>query len=156
MQQLSPVHAEEVLTQLPRHFAQWRQSRRTARGRIPQEVWVQAVALTTTLSVTRVAHQLGRTSHALKKRRAALNGTAPPLPPAQVPRFVEVAPAWRGPTTEVEIPRPDGARLRIPYSDPSPTLVPLRQTFLDSRGCGNSRRKVGSSWPCSLSTSARG
>jgi hypothetical protein len=33
---------------------------------------------------------------------------------------------------EVEIQRPDGARLRITYSDASPALVPLLQTFLDS------------------------
>jgi hypothetical protein len=133
MQPLSPVQAEEALAHLTQHLAQWRQSRRTPRGRIPHELWAQAVALTATLSVTRVAHQLGLTPHALKKRRAALNSTAPPLPPAQVPRFVEVAAAWRTPATEVEVQRPDGMRLRITYSDSSPALVPLLQTFLDSR-----------------------
>jgi hypothetical protein len=133
MQPLSPAQAEEALTQLTQHFAQWRQSRRTPRGRIPQELWAQAVALTTTLSVTRVAHQLGLTPHALKKRREALKGKASPLPPAQVPHFVEVAAPWRTPTTEVEIQRPDGTRLRITYSDASPTLVPLLQIFLESR-----------------------
>jgi hypothetical protein len=67
MPQLSPAQAEEVLTHLTQHFARWRQSRCSPRGRIPQELWAQAVALTTTLSVTRVAHQLGLTPHALKK-----------------------------------------------------------------------------------------
>ena len=132
MQPLSPAQAEEALTHLTQHFAQWRQSRRTPRGRIPHGLWAQAVALTATLSVTRVAHQLGLTPHALKKRRAALTGMAAPLPPAQVPHFVEVAAAWRTPATEVEIQRPDGARLRITYSDASPARVPLLQTFLDS------------------------
>ena len=66
MQPLSPAQAEEALTHLTHHFAQWRQSRRTPRGRIPQELWAQAVALTATLSVTRVANQLGLTPHALK------------------------------------------------------------------------------------------
>ena len=132
MQPLSPAQAEEALTQLTQHFAQWRQNRRTPRGRIPHGLWAQAVALTATLSVTRVAHQLGLTPHALKKRRAAVNGTIPPLPPAQLPHFVEVAAAWRPPATEVEIQRSDGARLRITYSDASPALVPLLQTFLDS------------------------
>lgn len=130
---LSPAQAEEALTHLIHHFTQWRQSRRTPRGRIPQELWRQAVALTATLPVTRVAHQLGLTPQALKKRRAALNGTVPPLPPAQVPHFVEVAAAWRTPATEVEIQRPDGARLRITYSEAAPALVPLLQTFLESR-----------------------
>src|SRR5262245_33139912 len=133
MQRLSPTQAEEALTQLTHHFAQWRQSRRTPRGRIPQELWAQAVVLTSTLSVTRVAHQLGLPSHALKKRRAALNDMATPLPPAQVPHFVEVAAPWRTPTTEVEIHRPDGTRLRITYSDAAPALIPLLQTFLESR-----------------------
>jgi transposase-like protein len=133
MPPLSPAQAEEALTHLTHYFAQWRQSRRTPRGRIPQELWAQAVALTTTLSVTRVAHQLGLTSHALKRRRAALNGTTTPLSAPQAPQFVEVAADWRSPTTAVEIQRADGARLRITYSDASPALVPLLQTFLESR-----------------------
>lgn len=132
MPPLSPAQAEEALTHLTRHFAQWRQSRRTPRGRIPHELWAQAVALTATLPVTQVAHQLGLTPHALKRRREAWNGTATPLPSSQTPHFVEVAPAWRTPTTEVEIQRSDGARLRISYSDTSPTLVPLLQAFLES------------------------
>jgi len=132
MQPLSPAQAEEALTQLTHHFAQWRQNRRTPRGRIPHRLWAQAVTLTASLSVTRVAHQLGLTPHALKKRRAALKATASPLPPAQVPHFVEVAAAWRTPVTEVEIQRSDGARLRISYSDTSPALVPWLQTFLNS------------------------
>jgi hypothetical protein len=132
MQLLSPAQAEEALTHLTHHFTQWRQSRRTPRGRIPQELWTQAVALTATLSVTRVAHQLGLTPHALKRRREVLNGTPAPTSFPQAPQFVEVAPAWRSPTTEVEVQRSDGVRLRITYSDPSPALVPLLQTFLES------------------------
>jgi hypothetical protein len=133
MQPLSPTQAEEALTHLTRHFAQWRQSRRTPRGRIPHGLWEQAVALTATLSVTRVAHQLGLTPHALKRRREILNGTPAPTSLPQAPQFVEVAPVWRGPTTEVEIQRPDGTRLRITYSEAAPALVPLLQTFLASR-----------------------
>ena len=92
MQLLSPAQAEEALARLTQHFAQWRQSRRTPRGRIPHELWAQAVALTATLSVTRVAHQLGLTPHALKRRREATNGTTTRLPSTQAPQFVEVAP----------------------------------------------------------------
>lgn len=132
MPPLSPAQAEEALIHLTQHFAQWRQSRRTPRGRIPQELWAQAVALTATLPVTRVACQLGLTSQALKRRREA-NGTATPLPSPQAPHFVEVVPAWQSPTTAVEIQRSDGARLRITYSGGSPALVPLVQTFLEPR-----------------------
>lgn len=133
MSSLSPVQAEEALIHLTHQFAQWRQSRRAPRGRIPQELWTQAVALTSTLSVTRVARQLGLTTHALKRRRERLNGTPPPLPSPQRLQFVEVAAPWRTSATEVEIQRPDGTRLRITYSDAAPALVPLLQTFLDSR-----------------------
>jgi len=132
MQPLSPAHAEEVLTQLTHHFAQWRQSRQTPRGRIPAGLWARAVALTATFSVSRVAKQLGLTSHALRRHCAALQGAAAPASLSKPLQFVEVAPAWRTPTTEVEIQRPDGARFHITYSDASPTLVPLLHTFLDS------------------------
>ena len=130
---LSPAQAEEALIHLTHQFAQWRQHRRTPRGRIPPELWTQAVALTSTLSVTRVARQLGLTSHALKRHRDAWPGTSAPTALSKPLQFVEVAPAWRLPTTEVEIQRPDGARLHIRYSDPSPALVPVLQTFLESR-----------------------
>jgi len=133
MSLLSPAQAEEALTHLTHHFAQWRQSRRTPRGRIPHWLWAHAVALTVTLSVTRVANQLGLTPHALKRRREAMNGAPVPPPPLQSPHFVEVGAAWRSPTTEVEIQRPDGTRLRITYSEASPSLVPVVQTFLESR-----------------------
>jgi hypothetical protein len=132
MQPLSPAHAEEVLTQLTHHFAQWRQSRQTPRGRIPAGLWARAVALTATFSVARVAKQLGLTSHALKRHCEALQGTSAPTGLPLPQQFVEVTPAWRTPATEVEIQRPDGARLRITYSDAAPALVPLLQTFLDS------------------------
>jgi hypothetical protein len=132
MQSLSPAQAEEGLLHLTHHFAQWRQSRRTARERIPPELWARAVALTATFSLTRVAKQLGLTPQALKRHCEALNGGPTPTALPQVPQFVEVAPAWRTPATEVEIQRPDGARLRISYREASPALVPLVQTFLDS------------------------
>lgn len=133
MQPLSPTQAEEALTHLTHHFAQWRQSRRTPRGRIPAELWDRAVALTATFSVSRVAKQLGLTSHALKRRCARQNGNVAPTSLPSFPHFVEVATPWRTPATEVEVQRPDGTRLRILYSDAAPALVPLLQTFLDVR-----------------------
>jgi hypothetical protein len=113
MQPLSPAQAEEALTHLTHHFAQWRQSRRTPRGRIPHWLWAHAVALTSTFSVTRVAQQLGLTPQALKRRREIMSGPPAPTPSPQAPHFVEGAAAWRSPTTAVEIQRPDGTRLRL-------------------------------------------
>jgi hypothetical protein len=132
MQPLSPLQAEEALAHLTQHFAQWRQTRRTPRARVPQGLWARAVALTTTFPVSRVAKQLGLTPQALKRRRDALNRPLAPTALPSPPPFVEVAAPWRTPATEVEVQRPDGTRLRITYSDTSPALVPLLQTFLDS------------------------
>jgi hypothetical protein len=133
MSRLSPAQAEEALTHVTHQFAQWRQSRTTPRGRIPKPLWAQAVALAAVLSVPRVAKQLGLTLQALKGRRDATRSALAPTPPSHFPHFVEVAAAWRGPTAEVEIQRPEGARLRVTYHDASPTLTPLLPTFLESR-----------------------
>jgi hypothetical protein len=131
MQPLS--QAEDELRHLAQQFAQWRQRRTTPRGRIPQPLWAQAVALTQVLPLARVAKRLGLCPQRLRQRgggKAAAAG-APAL--AVAPPFVELTPAWRSPTAEVEVQRTDGARLRILYSDAAPALAPLLQTFLEAR-----------------------
>jgi transposase-like protein len=133
---LPPAQGEEQLSHIAQQFAQWRQSRTTPRGRIPKPLWAQAIALTQQLPLARVAQQLGLTPQALKRRRDAAGRALAATPPPHFPHFVEVpALPWRTPTTEVEIQRVDGTRLRITYSETSPALAPLLQTFLESRGC---------------------
>jgi hypothetical protein len=130
MSLLSAAQAEEALIHLTHQFTQWRQSRTTPRGRIPQPLWAQAVTLAQVLPCIRVAKQLGLTPQTLKRRREAIR-SMPTLPPSpQAPPFVEVAAAWPMPTTEVEVQRPDGTRFRITYSEAAPALIPLLQTFL--------------------------
>jgi hypothetical protein len=125
---LPPAQVEEQLSHVAQQFAQWRQSRTTPRGRIPKPLWAQQLPL------ARVAQQLGLTPQALKRRRDAAGRALAATPPPHFPHFVEVpALPWRTPTTEVEIQRVDGARLRITYSETSPALAPLLQTFLESR-----------------------
>src|SRR5262245_45717278 len=133
MTMLPLAQAEEQLNHLAQHFAQWRQSRTTPRGRIPQPLWAQAVALTQVLSLSRVAKRLGLCPQRLRKPggEKALAAGAPAL--AISPPFVELTPAWRSPTTEVEGQRADGTRLRILYSDATSALAPLLQTFLETR-----------------------
>src|SRR5262249_55924265 len=94
MPPLPPAQAEEALTHLTQHFAQWRQSRRTPRGRIPPGLWARAVALTATFSVSRVAKQLGLTPHALQRRCDTLKGSSVPTALPSLPHFVEVATPW--------------------------------------------------------------
>jgi hypothetical protein len=129
-----PAHAEDELAHLAKRFAHWRRSRRTPRGRIPPPLGAQAVALTHALPLTRVAKRLRLCPKKLKKRcagTAAVGGTPRPAPL----HFVEVAAAAGGglPTTEVEVQRTDGARLRLTYQEANSALVPLLQTFLESR-----------------------
>jgi len=133
MTRLPSIQAEEHLRHLAQQFAHWRQRRTTPHGRIPQALWAQAVTLAQVLPCVRVAKHLGLTPQALKRRRDATRSAPVLTPPPYPPQFVEVAAAWRTPATEVEVQRPDGMRLRITYSDPSPALAPLLQTFLDAR-----------------------
>ena len=122
---------EEHLHYATQQFAQWRASRPTPRGRIPQPLWAQAIALTQHFPLTRVAKQLGLTPQVLKRHRdETRTGTVPPSS-ACAPHFVEVQPpAWRPSTAEVEVQRADGTRLRITYSDSVPAPALLLPTFL--------------------------
>ena len=132
---LPPSQAEEHLSQVAQQFAQWRQNRMNPRGaRIPEPLWAEAIALAEVLPPTRVARHLRIKPHALKRRRGGQGSPAASPRPARTPAFVEVtAETTRGATTEVEVQRPDGARLRITYHDATPALAPLLQTFLEPR-----------------------
>ena len=132
MTMVSPAQAEAQLRDLTQQFTQWRQSRTTPRGRIPQPLWAQAIALAHVLPLARVAKQLGLTPHTLKRRGGGQAAVPAPLPATGT--FVAVeAPAWQTPTAEVEIQRTDGARMRITYRETTPALAPLLQTFLARR-----------------------
>jgi hypothetical protein len=130
---LSPAQAEEQLRHVAQQFAHWRQSRTTPRERIPKLLWAQAVTRAQVLPCARVAKQLGLTPQALKRRREEAGTVPVPIPPSRSPHFVEVPTAWGIPTAEVEVQRGDGARLRITYHEASPALVPVLQTFLETR-----------------------
>jgi hypothetical protein len=134
MTRLPLAQVEEYFHHVTQQFAQWRASRPTSRGRIPQPLWAQAIALTEHFPLTRVAQQLGLTPQVLKRRRDETRPVAVPPPSPGTPHFVEVqTSAWRVSTAEVEVQRADGSRLRITYSDSVPALVPLLQTFLETR-----------------------
>jgi hypothetical protein len=129
---LSASHAEDELRHVAQQFTQWRQRRTSPRGRIPQPLWAQAVALTQVLPLSRVAKRLGLCPQRLRKRGGGRAVAAGAPAPASSPPFVEITPAWRSPTAEVEVQRADGTRLRLIYNEATPALAPLLRTFLES------------------------
>ena len=129
------AHAEHELAQLATRFQDWRHRRTTRSDSIPQSLWEQAVALTTVLSVSRVAQGIGVSWGTLKKRCTA-HHPAPAAEPCTTLGFVEVTTpaAWPVPTpeTEIELQRRDGARLRIRSSEAHLPLAALLRTFLET------------------------
>lgn len=134
----TPLHADHQLDQLSGQFEHWRQNRSHSHERIPDPLWDQAVALTSTLSTSRVAKHLRLGVSDLKQQIANRQGqTAAPMPSAS--GFVEVEvpslPAQHlglG-RLEVELQRPDGARLRIHSPDASLPLAAIIHSFLEAR-----------------------
>ena len=124
---ISPSQAEEQLQHVTEQLTQWRQGRSSVRGsRIPAALWQEILQLAEAFSVPYVAKALRLKSQALKRRRGE---TAAPAGAAALP-FVEVTPAaGAAGAVAVEVQRPDGARLRITYSEAAPALAPLLQTF---------------------------
>jgi hypothetical protein len=132
----TPLHADHQLDQLSGQFEHWRQNRSHPHERIPAPLWDQAVALTSTLSTSRVAKHLRLGVSDLKQQIANRQGqAAAPMPTP--PGFVEVPPPpaqvqGLG-SLEVELHRPDGARLRIHSPDASLPLAAIVHSFLEAR-----------------------
>ena len=131
MSRLPTSQAETSLEAVAEQFTHWRQTRATARERIPSALWTQAVSLTHVLPISRVAKRLGLCLTDLKKRRAGRPRTlAVPATPAPL-AFVEVTPpaSPRPRGIEVEVQRPDGAQLRLTAGEATSVLTALIQTF---------------------------
>ena len=140
MRTIPPAQAEHQLTQVANRFEEWRQTRTTRAEPIPQHLWEQAVALTSTFPMTRVATRLRGSGGELKKRCAA-HHAAQPAPASTALRFVEVMATPVQPTppagTEIELQRPDGTQLRIHTYEPQFPMADLVRTFLETPGCSS-------------------
>ena len=136
----TPLHADHQLDQLAGQFEIWRQMRPHPRARIPQELWDQAVALTSALSPSRVAKHLRLGVTDLKKHIATHHELTAVVSPPPL-GFVEVPPAasWlqAAPATQIELHRADGARLCIRYPQSTPPLAALVRTFLETPSCSS-------------------
>jgi hypothetical protein len=133
------LQTEHQLDQLAGQFEHWRQRRSHLHDRIPEPLWEQAVALTATLSPSRVAKHLRLRLSDLKAQITKRQGaTAVQRPPhSAAPSFVEVPPPpvpspGLG-SLEVEVYRPDGARLRLHSPDASLPLATIIHSFLEAQ-----------------------
>ncbi len=132
----TPLHTDHQLDQLAAQFEYWRQTRSNRSERIPQPLWDQAVVLARVLPPTRVVQHLRLASNDLKKQMAAEidphGGTGSP---DRTPTgFIELPPDTDEPlattTTEIEVQRQDGARLRLHAPDTS--LAAIVKSFLEA------------------------
>jgi len=128
------LHADHQLDQLADQFEHWRQTRSHPGERIPQHLWDQAAALAQVRPRSRVAQHLRVSPSDLNKHIAMHNG-AMPDPPAMPVRFVEVPPPPALPPTtgamEIELERPDGARLRLRSPASTFPVTALMRAFLE-------------------------
>ena len=137
MTTLTDAHAEHALTQLAARLEHWRQHRPSRTACIPAPLWEHAIALTAVLPLAYVAKRLRLRGNDLKKRCTARHkepGAEPAL--SSTFGFVEVptAPAWPLSTSgiEIELHRPDGARLRIAAPESQLPLTAVVRTFLET------------------------
>jgi hypothetical protein len=126
----SSLHADHQLDQLAGQFEHWRQHRSPQSERIPKALGDQAATLAQGMPYTRGAKPLHLSGRDLKDHRAELYGKTS-TPSSSPPPFVEVrtAPTWppAAGAMEVELDRPDGARLRLRCTEsPSPVAALVR------------------------------
>lgn len=136
MKTMTPAHAEHQLTVVADRFDAWRQTRTTRGEPIPPHLWEQAIALTPMVAITRVARRLRVSGGELKKRCAAHHAALATSTSTAALGFVEVpaVPVWAlSPSAiEVELQRPDGARLRVAAPEPHLPLLAVVRAFLET------------------------
>jgi hypothetical protein len=127
----TPLHTDHQLDQLAGQFEHWRRTRSHPSERIPQRLWKQAAALARVLPYSRVAQHVRVSPSDLKKHMATSRASKPATPP----RFVEVppTPACSSATQvmEIELERPDSARLRVRCSEATSPVAALVRAFLE-------------------------
>jgi hypothetical protein len=130
----SKLHTDHQLDQLAGQFEHWRQTRSHPAERIPQRLWDQAAALARVLPYSRVAQHVRVSPSDLKKHMATQHDSRSATSPTPPP-FIEVppAPTWCPATQamEIELERPDGARLRLRCPESTAPVAVLVRAFLE-------------------------
>ena len=112
--QRKPVPA--ALERLRRRLELWRKGRTSARARLPEGLWREAVAATSRNGVWRVAQVLG-VDYATLRRRLTLSSAGQAVVRDGGETFVEFAAGRASTAIEngVEIEQPSGQRVRIHF-----------------------------------------
>jgi hypothetical protein len=138
MKSVTSLHTDHQLDQLAGQFAHWRRPRTHPGERIPQRLWEQAAALARVLPYSRVAQHVRVSPSDLKK--PMVTPPAAPSDASATPQpFVEVPPAppWLPATQamDIELERPDGARLRLRCPESTAPGAGLVRAFLEGPSC---------------------
>jgi hypothetical protein len=135
MNPIAPVHAEQALAQLAQAFDHWRHSRPHRAAPIPPPLWEQAIALTALVPRGQVAKRLRLSGGELKKRCAAQPAPRSAQASPAALDFVELPaiPSWPpvAQAMEIELARPDGARLRVRCPESTAPVVAVVRAFLE-------------------------
>ena len=131
----TPLHPAHQLDRLAGQFEHWRRTRSHPSERIPHRLWQQAAALAQVLPHCRVAQRLRLSPNDLKKHMVTQRDSKPtasltPSPCVAVPP----TPAWSPATVamEVELERPDGARLRLRCPESTSPVAAVVRAFLEA------------------------
>jgi hypothetical protein len=128
------LHADHQLDQLAGQFDHWRRTRAHPGERIPPHLWTQAAALAQVVPYSRVAQHLRVSPSDLKKHMAVPPKALSAAFPVPAP-FVEVPPAPIWPPAaqilEIELERPDGARLRLRCPEAIAPVTAVLRAFVE-------------------------
>ena len=129
----TPLHTDHQLDQLAGQFEHWRRTRSHPSERIPQRLWKQAAALARVLPYSRVAQHVRVSPSDLKKpwpRRAPRSRPSPrPHDLSKCRLRPPGSPATQ--VMEIELERPDGARLRLRCPESTSPVAALVRAFLE-------------------------
>jgi hypothetical protein len=130
----SSLHADHQLDQLAGQFDHWRQTRSHPSERIPQHLWDQAAALAQMLPRSRVAQHVrvspsDLNKHIATRHDATLATPRTPPPFVAVPSAPACAPAPAA--IEIDLERPDGARLHLRCPESTAPVAALVRAFLE-------------------------
>lgn len=121
----------DLVQTLRERIAEWRLGKLQVRERMPEELWIEAVALGQVLGASKASRMLGVGYVTLRQRIEAGHQDVGASDRGVGGAFVEVQPWAGGGPLRVEVERPDGCRLRLEVSGgiTEDTLL-LVQSFL--------------------------